>query len=210
MIDEVRPYRNVSDHQMLIARTELPTTLTNEAKERITQSKSIIAENNRILESMLSGKGVIADFQDPNVKKELKERSDEGLDIDNIEEWQNIRKTGRDTYEERNRKNMNELEQIMEGRAGKPLDWDKVTTLLQIKNKAKPYNKDENFDNIVEGFRKHVGYTGDERNIDNAGSAIKTIMDRLEVTQDFMKEQRPIWKPKSKARDMSGFSQRRF
>ena len=196
------PIKNMSDHEILIGNIKIPVCTVENKIQKIIVDRNIVNRNAEALFKISKGE----QFQIDNPRRIVEVDADIEIVNYNMEEdYIEIKRNNDQKFKIYQEQKFKELESLItKGQLSKS-EWIKVSEILSLKKTSKLYNKDENFQDIVNGFKELYSHKETETNIEL--TSISAILRQVNDYESVLNQVQVQNYCKSQARDYYGFSQ---
>ena len=207
--EELRVPNTITDHQILIGKCKLPTTLV-EAEESIKIiSKKKMKANIQKLKIIFEGKhDKDIRLEDPKTTIINHNKQYAPSNVANLEEWETLIKEEKKKNSENKKERYKELGRLIQcGKIDKS-SWNKINGILRLKRKADIWKPDIDKDEVIQGFKDLYEDRGHKKcSLNDISGVIKDLLNIAEKAKDFLTGNHSQYMPKSRAKDYNGFGQ---
>ena len=206
---EIPICRSLSDHNIIIG--EINSFIQAKPKEssRRIVSHKLRHQNSQNIENFLLDNSQSLTIIDPNISIPVTQDPYPGSNIDLVEHWEALKKQEEAFFRQRNSTRSAELNRLLGSGKYDEDTFDKIGSLLQLKKRSVIYAPDNNLVSYVNGFKTLYKDNGMTKPFKNPYKvAITQILNELEPYTEHLKLTEKLFKPKTKAYDKYGFTQR--
>ena len=200
----------ISDHQILIFTKEIPIPLNPEYEDIIIQDKNTIQRNLEQLNMIANNQDHIPTFISPAKQIKVKRHQLNFSNLNYLQNYEEIKNHEKERFKEIKRKKVSELISLLEHNILGREPQQKLAALMRLKTKIawwKSHSMEER-QTITSEFKELYKHKNiQQENPISLANSLIIILDNIMVDNNSMVTPPPQI-PKSRARDINGFSQR--